>query len=367
MKDYYSILGVPRGANQEEIRRAYRMKARQYHPDVNKQDKEAEEKFKEITEAYEVLGDESRRRRYDLFGDGEGRPSIFESGFDGFTSPFGDIFNIFFGRGPTRTTRAAHHGNDLIAIVEIDLEDAYHGVRRELKIPRHERCGDCGGSGLEAGYGLDLCPDCGGEGRITHIRRSAFGAFSSSTSCRRCSGTGEINTHPCQVCGGTGAVRIEDAIEVEIPPGVESGDRIRITGKGEAGEGGGPPGDLYVEINVREHEVFTRRGKDLHAFVSVDMAEAALGKRIEVPTLNGKEELIIPPGSQAGEVFRLRGKGMTSVNSRQRGDLFLTLDLRTPRKLTPEQKRLLEEFQRIESQKGGAQKIFQRLRKAMRS
>jgi molecular chaperone DnaJ len=367
MKDYYGILGVPQGANQEEIRRAYRKMARLYHPDVNQEDEAAEAKFKELTEAYEILGDEDKRRRYDLFGEGGVEPSVFDHGFNGYSSPFGDIFDIFFRRGSTHSARSVRRGSDLITVVEISLQEAYKGVSREMEIPRNEQCDDCEGSGLEAGYNRDLCPDCGGEGRTTHIRRSSFGTFSSSTSCRRCSGTGEINTHPCPSCEGMGTNRIGDKIEVKIPPGVNDGDRIRITGKGEAGVRGGLPGDLYVEIRVREHEYFTRNGNDLHAVINVGMAEAALGTVIEVPTLDGEEQLNIPPGSQPGKIFRLRGKGMPVVNSRAVGDLFLTLDVDIPHKLTTEQIRLLEEFQQIESHKNKTPSIFQRLRKAMRS
>jgi molecular chaperone DnaJ len=365
MKDYYSILGVPRGAGQDEIKRAFREMARRYHPDVN-DEQASEARFKEIAEAYEVLGDVEKRRRYDLFGEEGTAPSIFNRGFDGFSSPFGDIFDMFFGRGPARTARGPHRGSDLILAVEIGLEEAYRGVVREVEIPRHERCEDCRGTGLERGYSHDLCPECGGEGRFNRTRRSAFGTFSSTTTCSRCGGAGEINTHPCSACEGKGIKSIMDKLEINIPAGVDDGDRIRISGKGEAGAMGGPPGDLFVEVRVKDHEVFTRRGSDLHALVIASMAEAALGADIDIATLDGGEKLHIPPGSQPGEVFRLRGRGMPRVSSRAVGDLYLTLKVNIPRKLTAEQKRLLGEYQRIEAQKKETPGFMERLRKAMR-
>ena len=235
-----------------------------------------------------------------------------------------------------------------------------------MEIPRRESCAECDGSGVERGYEHDLCPDCGGEGRITHTRRSALGAFTSTTSCRRCGGSGELNTHPCRACEGEGARRVVDKVEVKIPAGIGDGDRIRIVGRGEAGAMGGAPGDLYVEIRIEEHETFTRQGKDLHALVSIDLVEAALGTDVEVTTLNGEETLHIPAGSQPGDVFKLRGKGMPGVRSRGMGDLYLTLEVKVPRKLDSEQKRLLKEFQRIESEKNESPGIVARLRKAMR-
>ncbi len=367
MKDYYHILGVNRGASQEEIKSAYRRLARRYHPDVNSQDEDAESRFKEIGEAYEVLSDSEKRKDYDLFGErGRGR-SPFEGGFDGFGGPLSDIFEMFFGRGNARPTREPSRGRDLLVSVEIGLEEAFRGVVKEIEITRNAPCGDCGGRGLEKGYHLDLCPDCGGDGRFTNMRRGVFGTFSSTTSCARCGGTGEINTHPCQSCGGRGAVRINDVVEVDIPAGIGDGDRLRIQGRGEAGSMGAPPGDLYVEVRVREHELFTRSGKDLHAVVSVGLAEAALGTDIVIPTLNGDERLRIPAGSQPGEVLRLRGKGMPGIRSREAGDLYLTLEVRVPRKLTAEQKKLLEDFNRLEAEKKEATGLIGRLRKAMRA
>ncbi len=366
MKDYYQILGVSRNAGQEEIKRAFRRMARLHHPDVSGEESDEGRRFKEINEAYEVLSDPERRRRYDLFGEDGPAVSAFDRGFGGFAGPFGDIFSIFFGRERARPAYAPRRGNDLLTVVELGLLEAYTGVTRKIAMPVNETCRDCGGSGLEVGYDHDLCPDCGGEGRITHSRRSSFGTFTSTATCRRCAGAGEINTHPCPFCEGRGIRRVEDELEVNIPAGVDGGDRIRLEGKGEPGQAGGPPGDLYAEVRIEEHETFTRHGSNLHAMVKIDISEAALGTDIDIPTLNGEERLHVPAGSQPGEVFRLRGKGMPGVRSRSVGDLYLTLEVEVPRKLNAEQKRLMAEFQRIEARKKGETSIVARLRKAMR-
>ncbi|MBN2026264.1 MAG: molecular chaperone DnaJ [Actinobacteria bacterium] len=367
MKDYYEVLGVTRSASQEEIKRAYRQLARQHHPDVSVEGDDMGARFKEINEAYEILSDPERRRRYDLFGEEGPAASLFDRGFEGFSSPFGDIFNLFFGRGQTRTSRAPQRGRDLLYTLEITLQEAFEGTVRSIEIPRNDVCSACGGTGLEKGYEHDLCPDCGGEGMSTRTRRSNLGSFTSTVSCQRCGGSGEINTHPCPDCEGRGSRRIIDELEVSIPAGVDDGDRMRITGRGEAGHRGGAQGDLYVEVRVSEHDTFSRHGSDLHALVSVDISEAALGTDIEIPTLNGEERLHIPAGSQPGDVFKLRGKGMPEVHARSKGDLFLTLEVKVPRKLNAEQKRLLKEYQRIESQKKDAPGMIERLRKAMRT
>ncbi len=367
MKDFYAVLGLGRNASQEDIKRAYRKLARLHHPDVSEESADAGARFKEIGEAYAVLSDPERRRRYDLFGEVEPSSHLSDRGFDAFSGPFGDIFNLFFGRGQSRTAHAPQRGSDLLFTLEIPLQDAFEGMKRNIEIPRHEQCQACGGTGLESGYDHDLCPDCGGEGKTTHMRRSSFGTFSSTVTCRRCGGSGEINTHPCHDCAGSGVKHIVDELEVTIPAGVGDGDRMRISGRGEAGYRGGPPGDLYIEIRVTEHDLFSRHGSDLHAMVSVDMSEAALGTDIDIPTLNGEERLHIPAGSQPGDVFKLRGKGMPRINARQAGDLFLTLEVEVPRKLNAEQKKLLKEYQRLEAQKKESPGIVARLRKAMRT
>jgi molecular chaperone DnaJ len=365
MKDYYDILGITRSADQEEIKRAYRSMARRHHPDVSQGGGDGGDFFKEINEAYEVLSNPERKRRYDLFGEEGSSPAAAGSGFDVFGGPIGDIFNMFFGRGPGRADYSPQRGSDLLTVVTLTLSEAYTGTLREIELPRTERCEECGGTGLAKGYSHDICPQCGGEGKTVHTRRSALGTFTSTTVCSRCGGTGEINTHPCPSCGGEGAKQIVDRFEVNMPAGVDNGDRIRMNGRGEAGLRGGPPGDLYVEVRISEHDIFTRHGSDLHAMVSIDMSEAALGTDIDVTTLNGQEKLQIPAGSQPGEVFKLRGKGMPSVRSRSLGDLYLTLEVKVPKKLSAEQKILLHEFKLMEDEKMEKHGIMSRLRKAM--
>jgi molecular chaperone DnaJ len=362
MEDYYSVLGLRRDASQDDIKRAYRKLAREYHPDVSSEDSSAD-RFKEVARAYEVLSDPEKKHRYDLFGEeGQG----FQGGFEGFGAPFGDIFDLFFSRSRPGARRGPARGSDLLFIVELSLEEAYSGVRRQIEVPRHERCEDCEGTGVEKGYSLDLCPRCGGQGSLTSTRKTAFGTFSSSTPCSRCGGTGEINSHPCPKCEGQGLNRVVDEIEVDIPAGVDDGDRIRIPGKGEAGERGGLLGDLYVETRVKDNETFTRRGNDLHAVISVSMAEAALGTEVEIDTLGGPEKVHVHAGSQPGDVFRLRGKGMPRLQARGHGDIFLTLEVRIPKKLNAEEKSLMENFHKLEYQSKDSPKLMQRLRKAMR-
>jgi len=367
MKDYYNILGVSRDAGQEEIKKAYRRLARKYHPDVNRGDAEAEAKFKEITEAYEVLSDPEKRRAYDMYGEVGLRSPTGPDPFADFMSPFGDLFEMFFGAGRRYQARAyPERGGDLLIRASITLRDVYHGTRVKVKVPRLTSCPECGGRGVERGYEMDLCPVCGGEGRITQVRRTAFGTISSSRTCHRCGGRGEINTHPCPACGGHGLRESVEELEVEVPPGVEDGDRIRLPGKGEPGSRGGPPGDLYVEIRVEEDSVFHREGSDLWATLSLSVVDAALGTEITVPGLDGEVKVSIPPGSQPGDKIRLRGRGLPHPRARGRGDLYLVLDLEVPRDLTPEQRRLLEEFRRLEEEKAGRKSgIFDRLKKVM--
>ena len=366
MKDYYGVLGLGQDADQEEIKRAYRKMARQYHPDVNPDDGSAEGKFKEATEAYEVLSDPEKKQRYDLFGEQGPGAGGYGTGFEGFGTPFGDIFDMFFGRSRGATRRGPGRGSDLLYVLEITLEEAYTGTERELDIPRHERCEECEGAGLQKGYDLEICPQCGGQGTLTTTRRTSFGTFSSSAACPRCGGRGEINLHPCKKCGGDGINEIADEIGISVPAGVSDGDRIRVPGKGEAGNRGGLAGDLYVEIRVAEDETFARRGSNLHAVVTVSLAEAALGTGGEIKTFSGDETLRIHAGSQPGEVFRLKGKGMPKLNSRSKGDLYLTLEVQIPKKLSGEQKRLLEDYQELERKGKEAPHLMQRIRKAMR-
>ncbi len=350
MKDYYSVLGISRDASDEDIKKAYRRLARKYHPDINPDDGDAEQKFKEISKAYEVLSDPVKRRNYDLYGNEEA-PTLLGRDFMDFGSPFGDIFDVFFGRGRERTARRPQKGDDLAYRLTITLEEAYRGAEKEIEVPRHEICGNCGGKGIEPGYDLDLCPVCGGEGRVTSTRRTVFGTFTSSTTCSRCAGRGGINSHPCGVCGGGGIREITETISIQVPPGISDGDRIRVSGKGEMGYYGGPPGDLYVVVDVEEHELFERRGEELWGVVRVDMVDAALGKEVKIPTLDGQEILKIPAGSQPGDVFQIKRKGMPVLHSNRKGNLYLRLEVEIPKDLTTEEKKLLKEFNRLRGKK----------------
>ncbi len=348
MADYYEILGVPRNATDAEIKKAYRALARKHHPDAAGEDGE---KFKEISQAYEVLSDPERRRRYDMFGE-TGGPAGGGFGFGGFEgSPFGDIFDVFFGRSAGSESARPRRGRDLAYELEITLQQAAEGLTEEIEVPLDVPCPDCGGTGVEKGFSPDICPQCGGRGNITNSRNTVFGSFTSTTTCPRCGGSGEVNTHPCPTCQGRGLRRDVEKVEVKVPPGIDSGDRLRFTGKGEAGTRGGRRGDLYVIVSVLPDEVFAREGADLFETVKVDMAQAALGLEMEVPTLNGEARLEIPPGTQPGTVFRLRHKGMPKLHSRAHGDLHVRVEVEVPTELSAEERRLLQEFARLRGDK----------------
>jgi molecular chaperone DnaJ len=351
MKDLYALLGVSPNASPEEIKKAYRRLAREHHPDLNRDDSEAEKRFKEITRAYEVLSDPQRRRRYDLYGDAELSPAA-DRGFGDFGSPFGDIFDMFFGRGRRESAWGPQRGSDLNYRLALTLEEAFTGVEKEIEVPRHRDCEECGGTGLQRGYNLDLCPACGGEGRVTTSKRTAFGTFTSTSTCRRCGGSGGINSHPCGSCGGAGTVYATEKVELKIPAGVDDGDRMRITGKGEAGLRGGPAGDLFVVMELQPHPFFERRGNDLWGRVRVSVAEAALGAEVEVDLLDGRERLKVPPGSQPGRLFVMRKRGMPVLRTHRRGDLYLELVVEIPERLSHEEKRLFRELARLQADNG---------------
>ncbi len=349
-KDYYGILGVPRDATPEEIKRAYRRLARKYHPDVNP-DPEAAEKFKEINAAYEVLSDERKRQIVDLGGDplapgggmGPGDPGA--GPFVGFQ----DIMDAFFGaatganRGPRPRTRP---GADAILRLELDLEETAFGVEAPVTVDTAVLCSECRGNGAAPGTEQATCTVCGGRGHVQSVQRTFLGQVVSSRPCVACDATGVTIPHPCPSCGGEGRVRARRTITVKIPAGVEDGMRIRLAGQGEVGPGGGPPGDLYVEIHERPHDIFSRRGDDLHCRVTVPMTAAALGTRLTIKTLDSEEQVDIRPGTQPGATVRLRGRGVPHLRGAGRGDLYVHLDVRTPTKLTAEQERLLREFAR---------------------
>ncbi|MCX7819056.1 MAG: molecular chaperone DnaJ [Kiritimatiellae bacterium] len=357
--DYYEVLGVSRDASAEEIKKAYRRLALQYHPDRNPGDKSAEEKFKQISEAYEVLSDPEKRRQYDQFGHaafgaGAGPGGGFEGGFGGidleealrtFMSAFGgggSIFDDFFG-GAREEAAESHRGSDLRLDLEIDFEEAVLGSRRELQLPIFQPCPDCGGSGAERGSGRERCRQCGGRGMIVHSQ----GFFQVRRTCPHCQGTGEVLARPCRTCRGEGRVKARRTVELRIPPGVETGSRLRLSGHGEAGFRGGAAGDLYVVLHVRPHDVFQRHGDDILCEVPIRFDVAVTGGEIEVPTIHGIARLKIPAGTETGRVFRLSGQGVRNPRHGVHGDHLVRVRVEVPHRLSARQRRALEEFKAV--------------------
>lgn len=350
MADYYEILGVSRDATEAEIKKAYRALAREHHPDAS--GVEDGERFKEISQAYSVLSDPEQRRRYDMFGESGTGAGSQAGGFGGFDrSPFGDIFDVFFGRPSREEYARPRRGRDLAYELEITLQQAASGLTEEIEVPLEVPCPDCGGTGSEKGFSADICPECGGKGTKMSARTTVFGSFTSTTTCPRCQGSREINTHPCPKCHGRGMRREVEKVEVKVPAGIDEGDRLRLAGKGEAGMRGGRRGDLYVIISLRPDDVFTRRGMDLYETVSLDMVQAALGMEMKVPTLDGEAHLEIPAGTQPGAVFKLRHKGMPKLHSKAHGDLYVQAEVTIPAELSGEEKKLLQEFAHLRGEK----------------
>jgi molecular chaperone DnaJ len=347
-RDYYEVLGVGREAGQEEIKKAYRRLALKYHPDKNPDNKEAEERFKEVNEAHEVLSDSQKRAAYDQFGHAMGGGVRGPGGFEGFGRDFGfgdifgDIFADVFGER-TATRRRPQRGSDIEYATEIDFKDAVLGTEKTIEISRYEACANCNGTGARSGADLGSCPVCGGSGQV----RMSQGFFSISRTCERCRGEGTVVKSACSACAGRGRVKVARKIHLRIPPGVENGTRLRMSGEGEAGYNGGPRGDLYVIIGVRPHEIFERHGYDIVCEVPISFIQAILGCEIEIPTLDGRVKVKIPPGTQSGKVFRLRGKGIPDLHGRGKGDEHVVIDVEIPASLNNQQRRLLEEFARI--------------------
>ncbi|MGQ9734123.1 MAG: molecular chaperone DnaJ [Candidatus Bipolaricaulia bacterium] len=362
-RDYYEVLGVSRDATQEEIKRAYRQLAKKYHPDRSF-DGGSAEKFKEATEAYEVLSDPEKRAQYDRFGHvgpeqgfdfdlhdfHRAREAFDEFGFG--RSAFDEIFDMFFGEG-LRTSRArarrvsrAQRGEDLEYRLQLTLEDVAFGTKLRVTVPRYVTCDRCSGQGAEPGSKVGPCPVCHGTGQVEYRYQTMLGSFVNVRTCERCGGTGEVIEKPCTKCRGRGRVKEESKISITIPAGVDTGSRLRLAGEGNAGTGGGPPGDLYIIVEVKPHETFQRKGDDLHIEVPLKVTQAILGARLKVPTLEGEVELEIPPGTQPGTVFRLKGKGIPHLHGSGRGDQFVQVKVIIPTALSREQRRLLEELDR---------------------
>lgn len=356
-QDYYAALGVARDASPEELKKAYRKLAMQYHPDRNPGDKSAEAKFKEVNEAYDVLRDPEKRAAYDRFGHAafEQGAGAGPGGFGGFSAggSFADIFDEMFSEfmgGGRRGAASSGRGADLRTAVEVTLEEAFAGKKASLRVPSSVTCEACNGSGSEGGAPPTTCPSCGGHGKI----RAQQGFFLIERTCPTCGGTGKAVKDPCKVCRGAGRVQRDRTLNIDIPAGVEDGMRLRIAGAGEAGLRGGPPGDLFVDVSVRPHDIFQREGANIYCRVPLRMTAAALGGQIEVPTIDGgRAKVSIPAGTQTGDQFRLRGKGMSQIRSAARGDMYIQVAVETPVNLTKRQQELLRQFE-AEAEKGEA-------------
>jgi molecular chaperone DnaJ len=351
-RDYYEVLGVEKGASKDEIKKAYRKLSKKYHPDINKE-ADANEKFKEISEAYEVLSDEQKRAQYDRFGhtdpnQGFGGGGDFGGGFGGFE----DIFNTFFGGGGgrRRDPNAPRAGADLQYTMSVTFEEAVFGKETDIEIPKEEECDTCHGSGAKPGTKPETCKHCQGTGQLNVEQNTPFGRIVNRRVCHHCHGTGKFIKEKCNTCGGNGKVQKRRKIHVKIPAGIDEGQQLRVSGQGEPGVNGGPPGDLYVVFHVRPHEFFERDGDDIYCEMPITFVQSALGDEIEVPTLHGKVKLKVPAGTQTGTKFRLRGKGVPNVRGYGTGDQHIRVKVVTPTKLTDKQKELLREFADITGQ-----------------
>jgi molecular chaperone DnaJ len=365
-RDYYEVLGVPRNATDDDIKKAFRKLARQYHPDVNSAS-EAEGRFREANEAYEVLSDAQRRAAYDQFGHrvptGVGGQTNFE-GFGG----LGDLFETFFGGGVASSTRRGpQRGADLRYDLTLTFLEAVFGTAKEIEIPRWETCATCQGSGAQKGSAPTRCPTCGGSGELRRAQQSIFGQFVNVVACDRCRGEGRIITDPCTDCRGQGRVKTVRKLEIKIPGGVDNDTQMRVSGEGEAGQKGGPRGNLLVAFHVRPHDVFEREGTDIHVALPVSFSQAALGDEVEVPTVDGPSVLKIPSGTQSGRRFRLKGKGVPVLEGNGRGDEYVTVTLVTPTDLTSRERDLFRELANLEKENGrhGGKGLFERLRDAV--
>ena len=354
-RDYYEVLGVEKTASEDEIKSAYRKLAKKYHPDLNPGNAEAEAKFKEVNEAYGVLSDADKRAKYDQYGTADPQAGFggggFSGGFGGFGSGgfsggFEDIFENIFGgfTGSRRSNNAPEQGRDLRVDMELTFEEAAFGTKKEINLTREESCDECGGSGAAKGTTAEVCQACHGSGQVRTTQNTVFGSFSSTQQCTACHGTGRIIRTPCKKCGGKGRIRRARRISINVPAGIDNGQAITLRGEGEQGKRGGAAGDLYVYFSVKPHKLFKRRGNDIYLEVAVSFANAALGAEITVPTLEDSIKYKIPEGTQPGTVFRIRGKGIKRLGGNDRGDMYITVGVEVPRRLSSKQKELLRAF-----------------------
>ena len=352
-RDYYEVLGVEKGASEDEIKKAYKKLARKYHPDMNPGDKEAEEKFKEINEANEVLSNPDKRQKYDQFGFagvdpnyGAGQGGGYGAGGFDF-GDLGDIFGSFFGGGfggGQARRNGPMRGETIRTSISISFEEAAFGCEKEVIINRTENCSECGGTGCAKGTTAEVCPDCHGSGTVQVRRQTPMGMFATTQTCPKCNGTGKIIHQPCPKCHGNGVERRQRTIKATIPAGIDNGQTISLRGQGHAGKNGGPAGDLHITVTVRPHEIFRREGNSVLCEAPITFVQAALGAEMEIPTIDGKVKYTIPEGTQSGTVFRLRGKGIPNLNGKGRGDQFVTVYVETPRNLNNEQREALKKF-----------------------
>jgi molecular chaperone DnaJ len=368
-RDYYEVLGVSRDASEEDIKKAYRRLAKKYHPDLHPGDKEAEEKFKEINEAYQVLSNKETRAQYDQFGhDGPTGQGFGGFDFSGAFDGFGDIFDMFFGGtgfgSRTSRRRGPSQGADIRYNLDISFEEAAFGTKKDIEVVRMENCPECKGSGAKNPGDVQTCPACNGTGEISQAQNTAFGRFVNIKTCDRCHGEGTIIVNPCPKCNGRKKIRRVRKISVTIPAGIDNNQIITLRGEGEPGDLGGPPGNLYVSITVRPHKLFTRKGYDLYCDIPITFGQAALGSVIEVPTLGGKIKYTIPAGTQTGTVFRLRNQGIQHLRSNSRGDLYVTVNIEVPKRLNEKQKELIQELERISAESEQRRSFFDKMKDA---
>lgn len=357
-RDYYEVLGVDKSASEDELKKAYRKAAKKYHPDLNPGDQTAEKKFKEVNEAYEVLSDSQKRARYDQFGHAGVDPNFGAGGGQysgGFTGDFGDLGDIFssffgggfggFGGGRGRNPNAPRRGNDTAATVNLSFEEAAKGCKKTVKVTKIDNCKDCGGTGAAAASSPKTCPVCHGTGQVASAQRTPFGVIQTQTVCSHCSGSGKVIDNPCKTCNGKGRIRHTVEREVEIPAGIDDNQIINVRGGGDAGANGGPSGDLKINVNVRPHEIFERNGYDVYCEIPITFTQAALGAEIVVPTLDGNVKFTIHEGTQPGDEFKLRGKGIQRLHYSGRGDQYVKIAVEIPKDLSKRQKELLREFE----------------------